>query len=138
MIKRTNNRRIKLLENKDSIIVVNPLCGTMTLQTRMRRIRTFVINLVLLACSSERRFSESEKISMFLWFLRLLEFRVRCKPKNVDDVTLVPARWCSGYSNRFAVGRLGVHSLSRVIPKDFKKWYSQFSCLALSIKKPLV
>ena len=139
MIKRTNNRRIKLLEDKYSIIVVNPLCGTMTLQTRMRRIRTFVINLVLLACSSKRRFSELEKIPIcLLWFLRLLEFRLRCKPKNVNDVTLVPARWCSGYSNRFAVGRLRVHSLSRVIPKDFKKWYSQFPCLALSIKKPLV
>ena len=38
-------------------------------------------------------------------------------------------------SVRIAVGRPGVHSLSRVIPKDFKKWYSQLPCLALSIKK---
>ena len=36
---------------------------------------------------------------------------------------------------RSAVGRPGVHSLSQVIPKDFKKWYSQLPCLALSIKK---
>ena len=33
------------------------------------------------------------------------------------------------------VGRSGVHSLSRVIRKDFKKWYSQLPCLALSIEK---
>ena len=31
------------------------------------------------------------------------------------------ARWCSGESVRIAVGRPGVHSLGRVIPKDFKK-----------------
>ena len=30
---------------------------------------------------------------------------------------------------------LGFISLSRVIPNDFKKWYSQLQCLALSIKK---
>ena len=48
---------------------------------------------------------------------------------------LIPARWRSGWSIRFAVGRPGVHSLSRVIPEDFKKWYSQLFCLALSIKK---
>ena len=34
----------------------------------------------------------------------------------------------------FVVGRPGVHFLSRVIPKNFKKWYSQLPCLALSIK----
>ena len=38
-------------------------------------------------------------------------------------------------SVRFAVGRPGVHSPSRVIQKDFKKWYSQLPCLTLSIKK---
>ena len=37
-----------------------------------------------------------------------------------------------------AVGRPGVHSLSRVIPKDFKNWYSQLPCLALSIKRDIV
>ena len=36
---------------------------------------------------------------------------------------------------RLAVGRPGVHSLSRVIPKDFKKWFLQLPCLALSIQK---
>ena len=46
-----------------------------------------------------------------------------------------PTRWCCGDSVRFAVGRPGVYSLSRVIPKHFKKWYSQHPCLALSIKK---
>ena len=46
-----------------------------------------------------------------------------------------PARWCSGKCICFAVGRPGVHSVSRVIPKDFKKWYSQLPCLAHSIKK---
>ena len=30
-------------------------------------------------------------------------------------------RWRSGWSVRFAVGRAGVHSPCRVIPKDFKK-----------------
>ena len=45
---------------------------------------------------------------------------------------------CSGWSVRFAVGRSGVHSLSRVITKDFKKCYSQLPCLALSIKKGIV
>ena len=44
-------------------------------------------------------------------------------------------RWCSGESVHIVVGRPGVHSLSRVIPKDFKKSYSQLPCLALSIKK---
>ena len=33
----------------------------------------------------------------------------------------------------FAVGRLGVHSPCRVLPKDFKKWYPQLPCLALGI-----
>ena len=47
-------------------------------------------------------------------------------------------QWCSGESIRIAVGRPGVHSLSQVIPKDFKKWYSQLPCLALSIKKEIV
>ena len=46
-----------------------------------------------------------------------------------------PARWGSGESVRIGVGRPGIHSLSRVIPKDFKKWYSQLPCLALSIKR---
>ena len=49
-----------------------------------------------------------------------------------------PARWCSGESVRIAVGRPGVHSLSRVIPKDFKNWYSQLPCLALSIERDSV
>ena len=30
-------------------------------------------------------------------------------------------RWRSGWSVRFAVGRPGVHSSCRVIPKDFQK-----------------
>ena len=38
---------------------------------------------------------------------------------------------------RFAVVRFGIHFLSRVIPKDYKKWYSQLPYLALSIKKGL-
>ena len=37
-----------------------------------------------------------------------------------DECPQQPARWCSGESVRIAVGRPGVHSLSRVIPKDFK------------------
>ena len=49
-----------------------------------------------------------------------------------------PARWCGGESVRIAVSRPGVRSLSRVIPKDFKKWYSQLPCWALSIKKRIV
>ena len=35
----------------------------------------------------------------------------------------------------FAVGKPTVHSLSRVIPTDFKKWHSQLPCSALTIKK---
>ena len=44
---------------------------------------------------------------------------------------------CDGVVVRvcFALGRPGVHSLSRVIPKDFKKWHSQLPCLSFSIKK---
>ena len=45
---------------------------------------------------------------------------------------VLPARWCSGESVRIAVGRPGVDSLSRVISKDFKKFYSQLPYLALS------
>ena len=41
-------------------------------------------------------------------------------------------------SIRFAVGRPWVRFLSRVISKDFKKWYSQLSWLALRIKKEIV
>ena len=52
-----------------------------------------------------------------------------------DDPKREPARWCSGESVRIAVGRPWVHSLSRVIPKHFKNWYSQLPCLALSIKR---
>ena len=44
----------------------------------------------------------------------------------------LPARWCSVWSVRFAVGRPGVHFPCRAIPKDFKKWYSQLPCLVLS------
>ena len=52
-----------------------------------------------------------------------------------SEAAWTPARWRSGESVRIAVGRPGVHSLSRVIPKDFKNWFSQLSRLALSIKK---
>ena len=41
--------------------------------------------------------------------------------------------WRSGLSVPFAVGRPGVHSPCRVIPKDFKKWHPQLPCLALGI-----
>ena len=44
----------------------------------------------------------------------------------------VPARWRSSWKVRFVVGRPGVHSLSQVIPKDFKNGIHR---LALSIKK---
>ena len=46
-----------------------------------------------------------------------------------------PAQGHSGYSDCFAVVRPEVYSLSRVLPKDFKKWYPQLPCLALSVKK---
>ena len=36
-------------------------------------------------------------------------------------------RWCSGLSVRFAAGRPGVHSPSRVIPKDFKNDIQSFA-----------
>ena len=48
---------------------------------------------------------------------------------------MVPARWCSGESVRIAVGRPGVHSLSRVIPKDFKKGIFTASLLGAQHKK---
>ena len=40
------------------------------------------------------------------------------------EKSISPARWCSGESILFPVGRPGVHSLNRVILKDFKKSYS--------------
>ena len=48
---------------------------------------------------------------------------------------LEQARWCSDENVRIAVGRPEVHSLSRVIPKDFEHWYLQLPCLALRIKR---
>ena len=62
----------------------------------------------------------------------------QCGMKHNSAKLNLLARWCSGESVRIAVGRPGVHSLSRVIPKDFKKWYSQLPCLALSTKKGIV
>ena len=50
----------------------------------------------------------------------------------------IPARWCSSESVPILVGRSGVYSLSRVVPKDFKNWYLQLPCLALSIKNGIV
>ena len=38
----------------------------------------------------------------------------------------LPARWCSGWSVRFPVGRLWVHSLNRVIPKTLKNGIHSF------------
>ena len=38
-------------------------------------------------------------------------------------------------SVRIAVGRPGVHSLGRVIPKDFEKWYSQLPAWRSAQKK---
>ena len=43
-------------------------------------------------------------------------------------IGVAPARWRRAESVRFAVGRPWVHSLSRFIPKDFKKWYLQLPC----------
>ena len=43
----------------------------------------------------------------------------------------VPARWCSGESVRFAVGRPGVHFPCRVIPKDLKKMVFTASLLGV-------
>ena len=57
----------------------------------------------------------------------------KCNLKNYLDY--IPARWCSGEGVGIAVGRPGIHSLSRVISKDFKKWYSQLPCLALILEK---
>ena len=62
----------------------------------------------------------------------------RLSPTSKARREAKPARWCSGESVRLVVGRPGVHSLSRIIPKDFKKWYSQLPCLALSIYKGIV
>ena len=42
-------------------------------------------------------------------------------------------RWRSCWSVRLSVGRPGVQSPSRVLTKDFKKWYSQLLRLALGI-----
>ena len=50
----------------------------------------------------------------------------------------IPAPWRSGESVRIAVGRPEAYSISRVITKDLKNWYSQLPCLALSIKKEIV
>ena len=57
------------------------------------------------------------------------------RSENISGITTAPVRRCSGYSVRFAVGRPGIHFSSQIIPKDFKTWYLQLSCLALSIKQ---
>ena len=49
-----------------------------------------------------------------------------------------PARWCSGESVRIVVGRPGVHSLNRVIPKDFKKMVFTTFLLGAQHKKGMV
>ena len=49
-----------------------------------------------------------------------------------------PARWCSGESVRIAVGRPGIHSLSRVIPKDFKNGIHSFPAWRSALKKESV
>ena len=65
---------------------------------------------------------------------KVISFRLDCKflmalfiPTNYCQNSV---QWCSGIC--FAVGTPRVYSPSQVIPKDFKKWYSQLPCLALS------
>ena len=49
-----------------------------------------------------------------------------------------PARWYSGESVRIAVGRPGVHSLSRVIPKDLKNGIHSFPAWCSAWKRDSV
>ena len=49
-----------------------------------------------------------------------------------------PARWWSDWSTRFVVGRPGVHSLSRIIPTDFKKMVLTASLFGFPVKKEIV
>ena len=75
----------------------------------------------------------------FVYTLKLLRYSRHlascCAFSNFRRNLSLPARWRSGESVRIAVGRSRLYSPCRVISKDFKKWYSQLSCLALSIKK---
>ena len=48
-------------------MVLNPVCGTMTLQMRMGRIRTFAFN-VRMQLSIEKRFLELEKIPIYFQY----------------------------------------------------------------------
>ena len=55
-----------------------------------------------------------------------------------DDVCFVPARWHSGWSVRFVVDRPGIHFLSRVRPKDFKKGIHTFPAWRSAQKRDCV
>ena len=83
--------------------------------------------------SRKKRWNNVSKEELLAYF----ELVLLADSRKQWDVSTrdLPARWCSGWSVHFAVGRPGVHSPSRVIPKDFKNWHSQLSCLVLSIKK---
>ena len=65
--------------------------------------------------------------------LRLIKLRLEAKTPN--DCMINELRSFGAlelWSVRLAVGRRGLHLTSRVIPKYFKKWYSQLTYLALS------
>ena len=62
----------------------------------------------------------------------LLRNRIPCKVVHAA-LRRTPTRWRGDQSVRFPVGRPGVYSPCRVMPKDFKKWYPKLPCLALAI-----
>ena len=88
------------------------ICGSLKWTTARKRLRTTAVKLAMLP-----------------------------KPKSSFILTsqwpLLPPRLCSGLRVRFVVGKLGVRFPSRIIPKDFSKWYLQLPCLALSTKGTL-
>ena len=60
---------------------------------------------------------------------KLIHFGCTTNTKHQSLVTGAMALWLE---RRFGVGTPGVYFPCRVIPEDFKKWYLQLPCLALS------
>ena len=56
---------------------------------------------------------------------------VKATPRCHHEIS---ARWCSGLSDRIVVSRPGVHSLGRVIPKDFKNGIRSFPTWCSALK----
>ena len=103
---------------------------------KMTSFNGFVLNFFLKITRHQNALSKKWlKTTSFNGFV--LNFFLFAMLNSSDTVFLRLARWRSGKSVRFAVGRPEVHSPCRVIPKDFKKWYLELPCLALGIYRRL-